>query len=380
MGHAPDTVPLELVQSVLDDVDSAGALTLPDGRTVPFDRTRDIERVRRIHPAHANVLRLSGGGLTRSFASIGGGFVVELDGDDLSPAPSPPAVPHPFDSAAQLLELTGSTDKTIAHLVLENEQALRTNDILTDRLDVVLATMRASIDRGMQRTGVLPGGLGVKRRARDLGLDLVEHGPTRSLPPTGPSDWAGVYATAVNEENAAGSRIVTAPTNGAAGIVPAVLRFMSDFCSPEVEKPEYVFLLTASGIGSIIKQGAGISGAELGCQAEIGSACAMAAGGLAAVLGGSPRQVENAAEIALEHNLGLTCDPVGGLVQIPCIERNAIGAIKAIAAASMALRGDGTHMVPLDTAVETMRQTGRDMDSKYKETSLGGLAVNVPAC
>ena len=380
MGHSPDTVPLELVTSALSDVDDVGHITLADGRQVPFDRSRDVTRVREIHPAHANVLRFTSGSTTRAFASIGGGFIVELDDGRLPTPPAPPAVPHPFDSAEELLERARKSGRSIAHLVLENEEALRSNDVVTDRLDFVLATMQASIDRGMQRTGILPGGLGVKRRARDLGLDLVEHGPARSLPPTGPSDWAGVYATAVNEENAAGSRIVTAPTNGAAGIVPAVLRFMTDFCTSEVDKPEYVFLLTASGIGSIIKQRAGISGAELGCQAEVGSACAMAAGGLTAVLGGSPEQVENAAEIALEHNLGLTCDPVGGLVQIPCIERNAIGAIKAIAAASMALRGDGTHMVPLDTAIETMRQTGEDMNSKYKETSLGGLAVNVPAC
>lgn len=379
MGHRPDTVPLELVSTVTGDVDRSG-LTLPDGRTIRFDTRRDIVRIREIHPAHANVLRITGGWYDRWFASIGGGFVVELVDGALPPPPQPPPVPHPFDSAAELLAATVATGRSIAELVLDNEGALRTNDVVTDRLDAVIATMNESIERGLSRTGVLPGGLGVKRRARDLGLDLVEHGPTSALPPTGPSDWAGVYATAVNEENAAGSRIVTAPTNGAAGIVPAVLRFMSEFCTPETERPEHVFLLTASGIGSIIKQRAGISGAELGCQAEIGSACAMAAAGLTAVLGGSPQQVENAAEIALEHNLGLTCDPVGGLVQIPCIERNAIGAVKAIAAASMALRGDGTHMVPLDTAIETMRQTGADMDSKYKETSLGGLAVNVPAC
>lgn len=380
MGHAPDTVPLDLVQSVLSDVSTAGGLGLADGRFVPFDAATDILRVRELHPAHANVLSFSVGDRTDWYASIGGGFIVELVDGRLPPPPPPLAVPHPFDSAAELLDTARATNKSIAQLVLENEEALRSNDVVTDRLDHVITTMNESIDRGLHRTGILPGGLGVKRRARDLGLDLVEHGPTRSLPPTGPADWAGVYATAVNEENAAGARIVTAPTNGAAGIVPAVLRFMTQFCTPDVDRPEYVFLLTASGIGSIIKQRAGISGAELGCQAEVGSACAMAAAGLTAALGGSPEQVENAAEIALEHNLGLTCDPVGGLVQIPCIERNAIGAVKAIAAASMALRGDGTHMVPLDTAIETMRQTGADMDSKYKETSLGGLAVNVPAC
>jgi L-serine dehydratase len=233
---------------------------------------------------------------------------------------------------------------------------------------------------------MLPGDLGVKRRARDLALDLNEHSPARSLPPTEATDWAGVWAIAVNEENAAGRRIVTAPTNGAAGIVPAVMKFLLERCTPMVSEPLQEYLLTATVVGSLIKANAGISGAELGCQGEVGAACAMAAAGLAAALGGTPAQVENAAEIALEHNLGLTCDPVGGLVQVPCIERNAVGAVKAITAASLALRGTGEHLVSLDAAIETLRQTGADMDHRYKETSLGGLAVNVgltvnlPAC
>ncbi len=240
--------------------------------------------------------------------------------------------------------------------------------------------MREVIDRGLTASGVLPGGLGVRRRAADLARDLSEP-DRRPLPPTGPADWAGVWATAVGEENAAGHRVVTAPTNGAAGIVPAVMRFLTEHCSSACEDdPELVYLLTATAIGSLLKANAGISGAELGCQGEVGSASAMAAAGLAAALGGSPAQVENAAEIALEHNLGLTCDPLRGLVQVPCIERNAIGAIKSIAAASMALRGTGHHIVSLDAAIATLRQTGRDMDRIYKETSLGGLAVNVPEC
>jgi L-serine dehydratase len=240
--------------------------------------------------------------------------------------------------------------------------------------------MLETIERGLKGSGPLPGGLNVRRRARELELDLREHSPHRSLPPTEPTDLAGVWAIAVNEENAAGHRVVTAPTNGAAGIVPAVMKFMLELCTPVAPEPVAVFLLTATAIGSLLKANAGISGAELGCQGEVGSACAMAAAGLAAVLGGTPRQVENAAEIALEHNLGLTCDPVAGLVQVPCIERNAVGAVKAITAASLALRGTGEHLVSLDAAIETMRQTGLDMDHRYKETSLGGLAVNVPAC
>ena len=262
----------------------------------------------------------------------------------------------------------------------ENESHLHPDLDIDDRISEIVLVMDQSIDRGMRASGMLPGALGVKRRARDLGLDLVESSPDRQLPPTGPSDWAGVFATAVNEENAAGGRIVTAPTNGAAGILPAVMRFGREFCTQVSEVPDRDFLLTATAIGSLLKANAGISGAELGCQGEVGSASAMAAAGLAAVLGGSPGQIENAAEIALEHNLGLTCDPVGGLVQIPCIERNAIGAIKSIAATSLALRGSGEHLVSLDVAIETMRQTGMDMHHKYKETSLGGLAVNMPAC
>jgi L-serine dehydratase len=319
------------------------------------------------------------GRVERWFASIGGGFVTELVEGEIPPDGPDEPVPIAYASAAELLERCRTESMTVAEVALANERARRDEREIRSGIDRIIETMMTSIDAGMRREGVLPG-LGVKRRARDLALQLAEHTPLRALPPTGPSDWAGVFATAVNEENAAGGRIVTAPTNGAAGIVPAVLRFMIDFCEPPIPEPRVVFMLTAAAFGSLIKANAGISGAELGCQGEVGSACAMAAAGLTASLGGSPGQVENAAEIALEHNLGLTCDPVGGFVQIPCIERNAVGAVKAITAASLALRGDGTHMVPLDVAIETMRQTGADMHHKYKETSLGGLAVNLPAC
>jgi L-serine dehydratase len=378
-GHHPATVPLDLVWELPRRVRETKRLTLADGSQVGFDPDTDIIRKREIDPLHPNVLRFATPSVSRAFASIGGGFLAEItDGRLESPDPGQVDLPYPFRTGEDLLGLCRTHDCTIAELARRNERAIDPGVDLNDRLAQIVDTMQESIQRGMRSTGTLPGALGIRRRARDLGLDLTE--TDRSLPPTGPSDWAGVYATAVNEENAAGGRIVTAPTNGAAGIVPAVLRFAGEFCSPTVADPNAEFLLTAAAIGSLLKANAGISGAELGCQGEVGSASAMAAAGLAAVLGGSPEQVENAAEIALEHNLGLTCDPVGGLVQVPCIERNAIGAIKSIAAASLALRGTGEHFVSLDVAIETMRQTGLDMHHKYKETSLGGLAVNVPAC
>ena len=383
-GRAPDTVPVDEFMACLAVLKTTGAVRLRSGASVPFTIDGNVTRIEHIHPAHANVVRFTardagGASVDRWFASIGGGSITELV-DGRIPSPEPAAeLRHQYATADELLELSDRHQKPIARLMLENEVHVRAEREVRDRIRSIVRAMNASINAGMGKRGRLPG-LGVKRRAADLALQLVEPPTTCALPPTGPADWAGVYATAVNEENAAGGRIVTAPTNGAAGIVPAVLRFMGDFCEPTVEDPEVEFLLTATGIGSVIKANAGISGAELGCQGEVGAACAMAAAGLTAALGGSAAQVENAAEIALEHNLGLTCDPVGGFVQIPCIERNAVGAVKAITASSLALRGDGTHMVPLDVAIETMRQTGADMHHKYKETSLGGLAVNVPAC
>jgi L-serine dehydratase len=377
-GHQPATIPIEVMAALSPIAEPIVALA--GGRSAALT----IERIKAIHPLHPNVVRFVAAGADgtilsdRTFASIGGGFISEA-GQDVRPSQLAP-FPLDYRSAEELLRLCRSERRTIAEIALTNELTRRSGDQVRAELKTIVAAMYESIDRGMRTTGKLPGSLNVRRRARDLGLDLAEHSAIRTLPPTMPSDWAGVYATAVNEENAAGGRIVTAPTNGAAGIVPAVLRFMKEFCQPVVPEPEQAFLLTAGAIGSLLKANAGISGAELGCQGEVGSACAMAAAGLTAALGGSPEQVENAAEIAIEHNLGLTCDPVGGLVQVPCIERNAIGAVKAIAACSLALRGTGEHIVSFDAVIETLRQTGHDMDSKYKETSLGGLAVNVPAC
>jgi L-serine dehydratase len=289
-------------------------------------------------------------------------------------------VPYPFASARQMLAMGEASGLSIAEMKRANELARSPGVNLDATLDHIWAAMAACIERGLSEAGTLPGGLRVKRRARDIHQKLVaEHG-TNSLQPHRIMDWLGVYAMAVNEENAAGGRIVTAPTNGAAGVIPAVLRYYLDHCVGADQEGVRTFLLVAAAIGGIIKQNASISGAEVGCQGEVGSASAMAAAGLAAALGATNAQVENAAEIALEHHLGMTCDPIGGLVQVPCIERNALGAVKAVTAASLALRGDGSHFVPLDSCIETMRQTGRDMSEKYKETSTGGLAVNVVAC
>ncbi len=384
-GHEPATVGMDVVGTLWDRTANTRALRLANGVEIEFDVTSDIVFTSAFRPEHANVVEFTafdahGVAIAdRSFASIGGGFVVEAGDHEAASVEAVP-VPYPFDSATELVDRAGGG--TIADVVRANELAFRDRAALDAGLDHIAGVMFESIDRGLRATGLLPGPLGVRRRARDLALDLAEHTVARSLPPSEPTDWAGVWAIAVNEENAAGHRIVTAPTNGAAGIVPAVLRFLTEHCKPTAEQPIHEYLLTAAAIGSLLKANAGISGAELGCQGEVGSACAMAAAGLTAALGGTPAQVENAAEIALEHNLGLTCDPVAGLVQVPCIERNAVGAVKAITAASLALRGDGTHVVSLDTAIETLRLTGMDMDRRYKETSLGGLAVTValPDC
>jgi L-serine dehydratase len=380
-GHEPATVPLEELDGLPRRVRRSRTLDLGGRHTIGFDPAADIVFVSGFRPEHANVVEFAAHGddgeiARSSYASIGGGFIVGLD--ETVDQSSRPAYPFQFTSAEELLEL--ARDRSIADIALGNELHLRGLADVHAGIERISAAMFDSIEQGLRGTGMLPGGLRVRRRARDLALDIDEHSIARSLPPSTATDWAGVWAIAVNEENAAGHRIVTAPTNGAAGIVPAVMKFLVDLCRPQVEDPKSTYLLTASAIGSLLKANAGISGAELGCQGEVGSACAMAAAGLTAALGGTPAQVENAAEIALEHNLGLTCDPVGGLVQVPCIERNAVGAVKAITAASLALRGTGDHVVSLDVAIETMRQTGMDMDHRYKETSLGGLAVNVPAC
>jgi len=289
-------------------------------------------------------------------------------------------VPFPFAHAAEMLEMAARAGLSIADLKRANEEATRPRRALDDGLDRIWDAMSACIDRGLAQDGLLPGGLKVRRRARALHEQLKGQWHRNEMSPLMANDWLSLYAIAVNEENAAGGRVVTAPTNGAAGVIPAVLRYYLQFEPGASQQGVRDYLLTAAAIGGIIKHNASISGAEVGCQGEVGSASAMAAAGLCAVMGGTPAQVENAAEIALEHHLGMTCDPVGGLVQIPCIERNAFGAVKAVTAASLAMKGDGAHAVPLDVCIETMRQTGIDMNERYKETSLGGLAVNVPKC
>jgi L-serine dehydratase len=360
-------------------------LTLPDGRSIQFDPRSDIvfDTVQSF-PRHPNAMTFeafdpAGRSVLRElWFSIGGGFVEQ---DQAShPGTCRAAVPYPHDNAETLLALGRSSGLSIAAMVLANETVERSEAETLNAVDRIAAAMHACIDRGLSREGPLPGGLKIKRRAK--GLYEKAEAARRSSNRAGldAMNYVSAFAIAVNEENACGGRVVTAPTNGAAGVVPAVLRYYRDFCTP-YERPGVAnYFLAATAIGGIIKRNASISGAEMGCQGEVGSAAAMAAAGLAAALGGSNEQIENAAEIALEHHLGMTCDPIGGLVQIPCIERNAFGAIKAINAASMALHGDGTHRVSLDQAIETLRQTGTDMQSKYRETSRGGLAVNVPEC
>jgi L-serine dehydratase len=319
--------------------------------------------------------------LSQVFYSIGGGFV--MTEEELAAGKATDegdSVPYPFKSAAEMLEMCKASGKTIAAMKRSNEESRGGSENLKKGSARLWQVMNDCINRGLVIDGILPGGLNVKRRAKGIhDALLAERGLNQSAPHT-INDWMSVYAMAVNEENAAGGQVVTAPTNGAAGVLPATLRYYLDHVPGASESHIEDFLLTAAAIGGLVKYNASISGAEAGCQAEVGSAAAMSAAALCAVMGGSPEQVENAAEIALEHHLGMTCDPVRGLVQVPCIERNGLGAIKAVSAASLALRGDGTHLVPLDACIETMRQTGEDMSAKYKETSLGGLAVNVPNC
>jgi len=314
---------------------------------------------------------------SRYFYSVGGGFVVDdlqlsasnLDGGE--------KLPYPFESGKELLALCEQKQCNISEIMLSNESAFRLPEETQNALLEIWEAMQACVIKGCQTTGILPGGMKVKRRAAALYQDLLKGTEASLCDPLSAMDWVNLYALAVNEENAAGGRIVTAPTNGAAGIIPAVLHYYMRFCREFTEEGVIRFLLTAGAIGVLYKKNASISGAEVGCQGEVGSACSMAAGALTEVMGGTPMQVENAAEIAMEHNLGLTCDPIGGLVQVPCIERNAMGAVKAINAARIALRGNGLHFVSLDKVINTMRITGKDMKRKYKETSRGGLAVDI---
>jgi L-serine dehydratase len=342
-------------------------------------------------PGHANGLvlaALDAAGepvLSETYYSIGGGFVVTAAQREGRAARAPEATdpaccPYPFDTAAAMLRMAQESGLSIAAMKRANEGAVRPEAEVDAGLARIWRAMEDCLERGLSRDGDLPGGLRVKRRAKRIRDQLERERGSNTAQPHVVSDWLNVYAMAVNEENAAGGKVVTAPTNGAAGVVPAVIRYYLDHCVAADPAKVPDFLLTAAAIGGVIKHNASISGAEAGCQGEVGSASAMAAAGLCAVLGGTPAQVENAAEIALEHHLGMTCDPVAGLVQVPCIERNGIGATKAVAAASLALRGDGSHFMPLDNCIAAMRQTGEEMSVKYKETSLGGLAVNLPEC
>ena len=475
-GYDPETVDIETVESILPALASSNMLTLPSGTQVPLDIAEDVRFVpRTVLPYHVNALTITASDedgtviLERTYYSVGGGFVmIQTNDDPQNPEVSSLATsqagvgidvpaPHPFASGAQLLAACDASGLSIAELVRRNEEAVRPRETVNAYLDRIADTMFDCVDAGTSAAGILPGGLDVPRRARALAGQLAQRltGASSSSDEAGASsgaspadgvrspgarawvstladpmramDWVNLFALAVNEENAAGHRVVTAPTNGAAGVIPAVLGYLVTHCpetgstpgvaagpatqdgavtplahirmtaddssetsSDDPASPEACaarrralvrdFLLAATAIGALIKTNASIAGAEVGCQGEVGSASAMAAAGLAQALGGTPQQVENAAEIAMEHSLGLTCDPVAGLVQVPCIERNAIAAVKAINAARMALWGDGRHTVSLDVVIETMRQTGNDMLSKYKETSEGGLAVNVVEC
>lgn len=392
MGHEPDSVDVDAIPALLQAARGEQSLALFGTQRVAFHEKTDLVFHRRESlPFHANGMRFEafdaqGERLAeRVYYSVGGGFVVsdEVASDGSRQkviAPDATVLPFPLRSGADLLELTAQQGCSIAELMRRNERHWRTDDEIDAGLLRIWRVMQACVKRGCDTGGTLPGGFQVRRRAQDLHRQLCSNPEAALRDPLQVLDWVNLYALAVNEENAAGGRVVTAPTNGAAGIVPAVLHYYARFVPGATERGVIDFLLTAAAIGILYKENASISGAEVGCQGEVGVACSMAAGALAAVLGGTPAQVENAAEIGMEHHLGLTCDPVGGLVQIPCIERNAIASVKAINAARMALRGDGTHHVSLDKVIKTMRETGADMMTKYKETARGGLAVNIVEC
>ncbi len=387
-GHYPNMIDPDVIPSALERIRGEKRLYLQGRHAIVFDEKRDLLMNKRQKlPYHTNGMRFSAFDAsdqpiaTRDYYSVGGGFVVNQDDAavDRIVADSTP-LPFPFKSGDELLARSASTGLSIAQLMFENEKAWRSEDEIRNGLREIWSAMQSCVDRGIRQEGTLPGGLHVSRRAPALYRELSSKPEAAMRDPLTTLDWVNLYALAVNEENAAGGRVVTAPTNGAAGIIPAVLHYFDRFIPGANEARIFDFLLTASAIGILYKENASISGAEVGCQGEVGVACSMAAGGLVAALGGTSSQIENAAEIGMEHNLGLTCDPIGGLVQIPCIERNAMGAVKAINASRMAMRGDGKHKVSLDKVIKTMRDTGRDMQDKYKETSRGGLAVNVIEC
>jgi len=390
-GEQASTIDPDEAPALVENILASRSIRLAGVRDMPFDRDSDLAfDYETPSPGHPNAMRLialddAGNEITnRVYYSVGGGFVASEE----EYAADQPAggeiggrsVRYPYRNARRLLEICREEDKSIAEIVLANERALRPAEEVDTRLDGLWDAMMACIDRGLCQEGILPGGLNVRRRAKSLYAKALADRVKNLTYPHQCLDRVSAYALAVNEENAAGGRVVTSPTNGAAGVIPAVMRYYRDMCPGADRGGIHVFLLSATAFGAIIKLNASLSGAEVGCQGEVGSASAMAAAGFAAALGANNEQIENAAEIALEHHLGMTCDPVGGLVQVPCIERNAMGAVKAINAASLALAGDGEHIVHFDTVVETMRQTGLDMQHKYKETSQGGLAVTVVEC
>ena len=387
-GYSPVTIDSDLIQSYLDKVEKEKALSI-DNKKIPFVLKKDLKFQRRVSlPEHPNAMAIAAFDkdgkeiLRKIYFSIGGGFILDeiaikdnnkLFNNDIQ-------VKYPFKSAKELLEICKKENKKISEIMYENERSYFTDEEIDHNLNAILDTMQKCIKRGFKNDGILPGGLKVKRRAPALYQKLSSSVAQALSDNLSVLDWVNLYALAVNEENAAGGQVVTAPTNGAAGIIPSILEYYKNFTSKHTENGCRQLLLTASAIGYLYKINASISGAEVGCQGEVGVACSMAAGALCEVLGGSVEQVANAAEIAMEHNLGLTCDPIGGLVQIPCIERNAMGAVKAINAARIALRGDGNHYVSLDQVINTMKRTGQDMKKQYKETSKGGLAVNIIEC
>jgi len=390
-GFEPATMDADAAEAALGRIAEEGQIEVAGIGRLAFDPDRDLVfDYGPALPLHANGMVLSAEDdegnlyLTETYYSVGGGFVMtaaELEaGPRLLPVDAAPSVPYPFSTATEMLEMAATSGLSIADLKRANEETHLSRAELDRGIDRIAETMMACIDRGFQADGILPGGLKVRRRAKRIHDQLVAERGRNLQQPHVANDWLSAYAMAVNEENAAGNQVVTSPTNGAAGVFPSVIRYYRDHIVGAEPTGVRDMLLTGAAIGGLIKHNASISGAECGCQAEVGSASAMAAAALAAAMGGTPRQIENAAEIALEHHLGMTCDPIKGLVQVPCIERNGLGAIKAVSAASLALRGDGEHLVSLDACIATLRETGRDMSTNYKETSLGGLAVNVPDC
>lgn len=380
-GWLPDRIEPEAISPLVADIHARKRLRFAGLHDISFDPGADLAfRMGEFLPEHSNGLQFEaffadGAIEAATYFSIGGGAI---EGDGVTPKSGNIALPYAYASGVELLAICAREDLTIAEVIFRNEDAFRPRAETCEFLDAVRSAMMASIERGMRQDGILPGGLNVRRRAKAMVDKLQGRGPR--IDPSQIFEWVSLYALAVNEENAAGGRVVTAPTNGAAGVLPAVIKYYETFVPNATKEGTRTLLMTATAIGFLYKTNASISAAEMGCQGEVGVACSMAAAGLCAALGGTPGQIENAAEIGMEHNLGLTCDPIGGLVQVPCIERNTMGAIKAINATYLALNGDGHHIVSLDAVIETMRQTGEDMRVKYKETSLGGLAVNVVEC